>query len=161
MGLNVQWNSRNDEFIGHAMTPHEMLILHDVYEALEVDKTSKTSYVLQTLWRDMSSDFDIIGPYYTSEGGLKSKFLVACLYDAMQQFHQFNFKVVAVMCDGASANLTSLKTLCHQQGAYGSDPSQKDDPHKVPSSFCNPYSGQDIFLLICPSHQVGHFCLVL
>ena len=121
MGLNVQWNSRNDEFIGHAMTPHEMLTRHDVYEALEVDKTSKTSYVLQTLWRDMSSDFDIIGPYYTSEGGLKSKFLVACLYDAMR-----HFKVVAVVCDGASANLTSLKTLCHRQGVYGSDPSQKD-----------------------------------
>ena len=30
VGLNVQWNSRNDEFIGHAMTPHEVLTLHDV-----------------------------------------------------------------------------------------------------------------------------------
>ena len=164
VGLNVQWNSRNDEFIGHAMTPHEMLTLHDVYEALEtVDKTSKTSYVLQTLWRDLSSDYDIIGPYYTSEGGLKSKFLLACLYDAMRQLHQFNFKVVAVVCDGASANLASLKALCHRQGAYGSDPSQKDDPHKVPVSFRNPYSGQDVFILICPSHQVGQFpvgCLV-
>ena len=94
-----------------------------MYEALEVEKTSKTSYVLQTLWRDLSSDYDIIGPYYTSEGGLKSKFLLACLYDAMRQFHQFNFKVVAVVCDGASANLTAL---CHRQGAYSSDPSQVD-----------------------------------
>ena len=154
VGLNVQWNSRNNEFVGHAMTSEEMTTLHDVYQALDVDKTAKTSYVLQTLWRDLSSDYDIIGPYYTSEGGLKSKFLLACLYDAMRQFHQFNFKVVAVVCDGASANLTSLKALCHRQGAYGSDPSQ-DDPHKVPVSFRNPYSGQDVFLIVCPSHQVG------
>ncbi len=57
VGLNVQWNSRNDEFIGHAMTPYEMVTLHGVYDALDtVDKTSKTSYVLQTLWRDLSSD---------------------------------------------------------------------------------------------------------
>ena len=159
VGLNVQWNSRNDEFIGHAMTPHELLTLHDVYEALEVEKTSKTSYVLQTLWRDLSSDYDIIGPYYTSEGGLKSKFLLACLYDAMRQFHQFNFKVVAVVCDGASANLTSLKALCHRQGAYSSDPSQVD-AHSVPVSFRNPYSGQEVYLLICPSHQVCRYIYV-
>ena len=159
VGLSVQWNSRTDEFIGHAMTPHEMLTLHDVYEDLnKVDKTAKTSYVLQTLWRDLSSDYDIIGPYYTSSGGMKSKFLLACLYDAMRQFHQFNFMVVAVVCDGASANLTALKTLCHRDGAYGSDPSQ-DDPHRVPVSFQNPYSGQDVFLLICPSHQVGEYYL--
>ena len=161
VGLNVQWNSRNEEFIGHAMTAHEMLTLHDVYEALEVHKTSKTSYVLQTLWRDLSSDYDIIGPYYTSEGGLKSKFLLACLYDALRQLHQFNFKVIAIVCDGASSNLTSLKALCHRQGAYGRDLSQKDDPHKVPVSFRNPYSGQDVFLLICPSHQVGHLTCVV
>ena len=29
------------------------------------------------------------------------------VYDFMHQFHQFNFKVVAVVCDGASTNLTS------------------------------------------------------
>ncbi len=69
------------------------------------------------------------------------------------QLHQFNFQVVVVVCDGASTNLTALKALCHRQGAYGSDPSQ-DDPHNVPVPFRNPYSGQDIFLLICPSRQV-------
>ena len=49
VGLNMQWNSQNDECVGHAMTPQQMMTLHDVYEALEDDKTSKTSYVLQTL----------------------------------------------------------------------------------------------------------------
>ena len=155
VGLGVQWNSRTDEFVGHAMTPQEMSTLQDVYEVLKPDKTSKTSYILQTLWRDLSSDYDIIGPYYTSSGGLKSKFLLACLYDAMRQFHQFNFTVTAVVCDGASANLTALKTLSHRQGAYGSDLSQLD-PHKVPVSFHNPFCGEDVFLMICPSHQVSN-----
>ena len=158
VGINVQWNSRNEEFIGHAMTLEDMVTLRDVYNTVEEDKTSKTSYVLQTLWRDLSSDYHMVGPYYTSEGGLKSKFLLACLYDAMRQFHQFNFNVAAVVCDGAGAYLTSLKTLCHKQGAFGSDPSKPYDPHKVLASFRNPYSGEEVFLLVCPSHQVKCMC---
>ena len=131
-----------------------MATLQDVYESLDAtEKTSKTSYVLQTLWRDLSSDYDIIGPYYTSSGGLKSKFLLACLFDAMRQFHQFNFSVVAIVCDGASSNLTALKQLCNREGAFGCAPSQPDR-HEVPVSFPNPFSGDDVFLLICPSHQL-------
>ena len=155
VGLNVQWNSRTDEFIGHSMTSEEMSTLHDVYESFDrEEKTCKTSYVLQTLWRDLTSDYDIIGPYYTSSGGLKNMFLVACIYDAIRQFEQFNFSVVAVVCDGASSNLTALKALCHQKGAYGHDPSLQDQ-HKVPVTFRNPYTGDDVFMIICPSHQVS------
>ncbi len=106
------------------------------------------------LWRDLTSDYDIIGPYYTSSGGLKNKFLVACLFDAMRQFEQFNFTVTAVVCDGASSNLTALKPLCHRQGAYGHDSSLRDQ-HQVPVTFRNPYTGDDVFMIICPSHQVS------
>ena len=135
VGLNVQWNSRTDEFIGHSMTSEEMSSLLDIY--VDREKTDKTSYVLQTLWRGQSSDYDIIGPYYTSSGGLKNKFLVACLFDAMRQFHQFSFTVTAVVCDGASSNLTALKALCHHQGAYGHDSSLQDQ-HKVPVYLSKP-----------------------
>ena len=44
-------------------------------------------------------------------------FLVVCIYDAIRQFEQFNFSVVAVVCDSASSNLTALKALCHQKWA--------------------------------------------
>ena len=154
VGLNVQWNSRTDEFIGHSMTSEEMSTLHDIYESFDrEEKTTKTSYVLQTLWRDLTSDYDIIGPYYTSSEGLKNMFLVACIYDAIRQFEQFNFSVVAVVCDGASSNLTALKALCHRRGAYGHDPSLQDQ-HQVPVTFRNPYTGNDVFMIICPTHQV-------
>jgi len=63
VGLGLQRSSRNDEFIDHAMNSSEMSTLHDVYEVLDqhTEKISKTSYVLQSLWRDLSSDYDIIG----------------------------------------------------------------------------------------------------
>ena len=44
--LNVQWNSRTDEFIRHSMTSEEMSTLHDVYESFDrEEKTCKTSYI--------------------------------------------------------------------------------------------------------------------
>ena len=63
------WNSRNQKFVGHAMTHDEMIILCDVYRTLQPSFHQKRkSYVLQTLWRDLTSDSDIVGPHYTSEG---------------------------------------------------------------------------------------------
>ena len=47
----------------------EMTTLCDVYWMLQPSFHEKrTSYVLQTLWRDLTSEFDIVGPHYTSEG---------------------------------------------------------------------------------------------
>ena len=46
------------------MSSDDFASLHDVYEGLEVGKKcQKTSYALQFLWRDLSSDFDVIGLY--------------------------------------------------------------------------------------------------
>ena len=120
----------------------------DVYQSLDPDaKTQTTSYV-QTLWRDLTSEFDIIGPYYTSADGLKSCFLLPCIMDTIYQFNLFGFKTFMIIWDGASPNLTMLKLLCGRSGAY------IHDKYKVPVSFTNPFTGQKIFQLICPSHQV-------
>jgi len=79
----------------------------------------------------------------------------------MWQFKKFNFKVAAIICDGARTNLSALKTLCRRSGAYGSDPTQQD-PYKVSVSFHNPFSVQDSFMIICPSHQVlQYLCLLI
>ena len=58
------------------MTPDEMATLQDLYMELDEDPTtSKADYVLQTLWRDLSTNHDIIGPYYTSTGKFDAKFI--------------------------------------------------------------------------------------
>ena len=67
---------------------------------MELDEdptTSKADYVLQTLWRDLSTNHDIIGPYYTSTGTFDAKFMLACLMDNLQYFHAFGFKVSLVI----------------------------------------------------------------
>ena len=67
----------------------------------------------------LTSKFDAMGPYYSSAESLKSKFVLACLYEAMKIFQLYHFKTSAVVCDGASANLTALKGTTGCIGAYG------------------------------------------
>jgi len=43
-----------------------------------------------------------------------------CLMDAMFKFHKFGFKTVAVVCDGASSNLSMIKLMSGGEAkAYG------------------------------------------
>ena len=49
------------EIIGLAMSSADMASLADLYATLDEDKTKHTNYVLQFLWRDMTSKFDVIG----------------------------------------------------------------------------------------------------
>ena len=80
----VMWNSRNNTVIGYAMTYEEMTGLHDIYMQLDTaPHLRKTNYVIQFLWRDLCSSFDVLGPYYTSENSLENKFIEMCILDAI------------------------------------------------------------------------------
>ena len=45
------------------MTDNEMTTLCDVYQTLQPSLRRKRTYVLQMLWRDLTSNFDIVGPH--------------------------------------------------------------------------------------------------
>ena len=103
---NIYWNAKSNKFIGHARSAEDMAFMHDVYQQLDQnDKSEKASYILQFLWRDISSDVDVIGPYYTSKKGLDNKFMMACVLETIHLFFLFGFHTVLLICDGASANL--------------------------------------------------------
>ena len=71
------WNSRSQQVVGLAMTHEDMSCLHDVYQALDPDSLTKsTTYMLQFLWRDLTSRFDAVGPYYSSSSSFESNFIV-------------------------------------------------------------------------------------
>ncbi len=121
VGVKLLWSSRNQRFIGHAMSHDEMATLCDVYKTLCPDyRGRQTSYVMQTLWRDLTSDFDVIGPHYTNDKTFPHDKLCPILIDAIQQFHLCGFKTVAVVCDGASSNMSMIKEMSGAPAkAYG------------------------------------------
>ena len=70
------WNSRSQRMVGLAMTHEDMSCLH-VYQALDPDALTKsTTYMLQFFWRDLTSSFDVVGPYYSRSGSFESKSLL-------------------------------------------------------------------------------------
>ena len=153
----LMWNSRSQQMIGFAMQPEDMASLLDVYSTYSESgsdaKTDQTSYIMQFLWCDLSSNYDTVGPYYTSSGSFKSKSIIPCVMETIKLFYLYNFKVIALVCDGASANLTALKASTGVSGAYSS--SNSTEKYSVQPWFPNPFEPtKKIYWIICPTHQV-------
>ena len=137
------------------MSSDEFISLHDVYEGLSEDeKCQKTAYMIQFLWRDLSSDFNIVGPYFNCSSTVEMPFLHSMVVRTMLSFCRFGFYVRALLCDGASNNLSLLKLLC---GYINNEDTQILEPW-----FKSPFDGRNVYLLVCPSHQVcKHIILIL
>ena len=141
----VIWNSANSAIMGFAMSSDDYASLHDVYESLDTDeKCQKTSYIIQFLWRDLSSEFDVIGLYFTVSSTMESKFLHSMVTRTMLAFVQHGFSARALLCDGASSNLSLLKLMC------GID----DESAPIEPWFQSPFDGKRVCVIVCPSHQV-------
>ena len=153
------WNSRSQRMVGLAMTHEDMSCLHDVYQALDPDALTKsTTYMLQFLWRDLTSSFDVVGPYYSRSGSFESKFIIGVVLETVKIFHLFGFQTSLLVCDGASCNLTAIKSTMGVSGIFGRNPSLSD-PDEIKPSFVNPFDpSKCIYWLICPSHQVSYVC---
>ena len=109
VAAKLHWNSRNDNIVGISMTPDEMATLKDLYLDLDGDHTtSKPDYVLQTIWREFSTNHDIVGQYNTSTGTFDVKLMLACVMDKLQHFHACKISLVNV--DRASSNLYQVAT---------------------------------------------------
>ncbi len=141
------------------MTHEDLVTLGDVYEELNTDFSKKTTYVLQFLWRDISSHYDLIGPYFTSSDGLDSRFTLACLYETMQCLESVGFRVKGLICDGASWNLSMLKRLCKQSTSTDKEDegaTDKEDEGEVRSQFfllIRFLASSAIIIVNCPSHE--------
>lgn len=101
------------------MSQDEQSSLADIYKFLSSDdSTQQTSYILQFLWRDLTSSFDIVGPYFTSSTTLESKFTLSCVLETVKLFQLHGLETLLLVCDGASTNLTTIKAAHGHYGAY-------------------------------------------
>ncbi|XP_014669634.1 PREDICTED: uncharacterized protein LOC106810714 [Priapulus caudatus] len=146
----IMWNSKNHEMYGLALTHNELTSLHDIYQTLDPQqKVSPAQNILQFLWRDLTSSFDVIGPYYATESALDTRLTTATLLETMRIFEAHGFHVSGVVFDGASTNLATVKLLTTgKRGPY-------QQPYDIQPWFTNPYRPQvKVHFVICPSHQL-------
>ena len=81
----IVWNSMNSTIRRYAMSSEELPWLHNVFTSVGEDfDRQKTSYIFQFLWRDLTSRFDVIGPYFTCASSWDHKFLLECVMRTIQ-----------------------------------------------------------------------------
>ena len=84
---SLMWNSQSHRIIGLAMTVEAQASLHDVFQLFDSDhRVKQTNYILQFLWRDLTSSCDIVGPFYTSEEMMTAKFICSCVLESIRLF---------------------------------------------------------------------------
>ena len=156
VACQLMWNSRSLQFMGLAMTSKNLSSLNDIYSVLQSSEYKKqTSYILQFLWRDLTSEFDIVGPYFTSSSTVESKFVLACVFETVKLFQFHGLKTGLLVCDGGSSNIATIKATHGHHGVYSVSGST-DDKYEVKPWMINPFNPPNkIFWLICPSHQVN------
>ena len=93
------WNCQDHQIIGLAMTEKDQASLHDVFRYFsDGHRTQQTSYILQFLWRDLTSSFDIVGPYFTSDETLTAKKTFACVMETVKIFQVCNLSSNSIYC---------------------------------------------------------------
>ena len=154
VACQLMWNSRNHQLMGLAMNPKDMASLNDIYKILKDPEANQTSYILQFLWRDLTSCYDIVGPYFTSASTVESKFVSACVFETIKLFQHHGLKTSLLVCDGGSANIATIKASHGCSGAYSLKEDQSDK-YEIEPWMINPFNPPNkLFWLICPSHQV-------
>ena len=159
----VKWSSSGQKSLGLALTDEEFPLLHDVYEeANSIGEPLRTEYNPQFLWRDLTSDFGVIGPYFSSNNSYDHRFVIASVKETKRRMHSCDFLVVGNVCDGASTNLSAIKVMCQEtRGVFGSDETQDDKP-KIKAWFTNYFTPElKVYCCICPSHRLENMINVL
>lgn len=137
---NLIWNSRDSSIKGFATSSEDIKSLHDVYEGLLDDELcQKANDILQFLWRDLASSYDVIGPYFSLASSIEATVLHPFITSTMVAFHKYGFYIRCILCDGASSNLSLLKSL----GGI-------EDGNITSSSFVSPLDGKNVYMIICP-----------
>ena len=95
--ISMIWDPRSHHLVGLAMSPEEQASLQDVFQLFDPSlRVKQTNYVLQFLWCDLTSSFDIVVPYFfTSEGPMKAKFVMECVLESIKIF-QVNAFIISV-----------------------------------------------------------------
>ena len=101
------------------MTHEEMASLADIYKTIcDNGYAAQTTHILQFFWRDLTSDYDIIGPYFMSAGTVDSNFTLSCVLDTIKLFQRHGLSTSLLVCDGETSNLSLIKATHGFSGAY-------------------------------------------
>ena len=139
---------------GYVISPEELPSPHDVFLSLDDPGPKKASYIVQFLWRDLTSSYDLIGPYFTVAKSINTGFILEQLTLVMYVLDTCSFRTIVILCNRPSSNLAAMKIICGLPNTTMSG--EVEGPWQINVHFFNPYDSANIpvFVIICPTHQV-------
>lgn len=157
--MKVTCNMKGAGIIGFSTDEDELPVLHDVYTNIADPGPQKAAYEVQFLWRDITSAYDLIGPYFPVPSSIDTNTLQEFVMLCLKAFTTYGFKIAIILRDGTSSNLSLLKILAFYPRAQlprDLNAESARECYSVDAYFVNPEdpSGTKVFLMICPSHQV-------
>lgn len=148
------------------MDRDELVTLTDMFKN-RTDRDAamcQAEYSVQFLFRDLFSSGDVIGPCFMMNRSMSSSVIDSLVRETLMAFYRKDFRIIALVFDGASANLSYAKSMFseHISGSFGKSCSVDysgerlpDDleQFRVPSSIPHPIEPDGrLFVVVCPSH---------
>ncbi|CAH3019448.1 unnamed protein product, partial [Porites evermanni] len=119
---------------GFTMAHAELPVLHDALTSTIASGCQKTSCIVQFLWSDLMSGFDLIGPYIPVPKSMDSNVMKAFFMVCLKK----------ILCGFLKAT-----------PPIDEEPADERAQYSVDMSFTNPEhpTGNALFAMLCPSHQ--------
>ena len=117
-------------------------MLHDAFTSTISSGYQKTSYIVQFLWRDLTSGFDLIGPHIpvpkSVDSNVKKELSMLCLKK--------------ILCGFPKTTTPIDEEAAGERARYSVDMLFTNPEHPM---------GNPMFAMLCPSHQVTSFSKLL
>ena len=95
--MKVAWNLKGGSISGFTMAPDELPVLDHVFTSAIQSGCQKASYIVQFLWRDLTSGYDLIGPYFPVSSSVDSNILLEFFLLSLKVFSNYGFKISIVL----------------------------------------------------------------
>jgi len=133
--------------------------LNDIYKYLEEPESPKqASYILQFIWRDLTNNYDIVGPYFTSSDSVDGQFILTYIMESVKLFQFHGLRTSLLVCNGSPANVATIKLTHGHVGAYSLKSDTTGDKFEVKPFMINPFDPPNrIFWVLCPDFKFVMF----
>eukprot|EP00733_Pompholyxophrys_punicea_P000776 Pompholyxophrys_punicea_v1_NODE_280_length_2395_cov_11.619231.p1 type:complete len:661 gc:universal NODE_280_length_2395_cov_11.619231:400-2382(+) len=147
ISAGISWNCLTGNIDGYAMKGSELGDLSDLFDK---EESKLTDHVLLFMFRSSVHHFEMIGPHFTSSGNMSATSIVSCLFEFTHCLISAGFEPSLIICDGASPNLSAIKSLMSDKAS-----TFRDNLEISPVSFnFAGVLGLTMHYMICPPHQL-------
>jgi hypothetical protein len=139
---HVLMRTKDQSVVGWVLNHDQLSSLDNMYEDLHIQDPPKARYVMCSMWGDLDSNYNFLGPMVASGSGLTGRQLDLFFWEMVRVFSRYGFETHLCILNGAGPN---LKFVCLN--------SDVTNEHTRPWTY-NPYTRFLLFFIFDPDHMI-------